>query len=140
MNKRLFATGLAAALCMNFAFACPGEGGKHAEYKHDKHAKQCAEGQCPHHSKKQDIVAALGLEGDKAAAVKKIQEAYKAEKKALKESQQEQAKTLREAQESELATVLSSEEMSKLKEMEMSKHKHDTKNCAGHKKTHPLES
>lgn len=80
------------------AFACPGN-------------PDCKDGQCK--LKKSDIATHLGLEGEKADAVRKLQESYKADRKALKQDMH----TLTANYKSELAGLLSEEEFAKVEEM-----------------------
>ena len=92
-------------LASTAAFACPGN-------------PDCKDGQCK--LKKGDIVAGLGLEGEKADAVRKLQESYKADRKALKQDMH----ALKANYKSELATLLSEEELAKVEAMMSHHHGH----------------
>lgn len=87
------------------ALACPGN-------------PDCKDGQCK--LKKSDIATQLGLEGEKANAVRKLQQDYKADHKALKQDMH----ALKANYKSELAALLSEEELAKVEAMMAHHHGH----------------
>lgn len=86
------------ALASASAVACPGN-------------PDCQNGQCK--LKKHDLATSLGLEGEKAQAVKALQAQYKADREALKGEMH----ALSEGYKSELAKLLTEDEYAKVEAM-----------------------
>lgn len=101
---KIFVLATLMTLASGTALACPGN-------------PDCKDGQCK--LKKSDIVTQLGLAGDKADAVRKLQASYQADHKALKQDMH----ALKANYKSELAALLSEEELAKVEAM-MAHHGH----------------
>lgn len=93
---------LTAGLCATSAFA-----GDSKEIKQQAQAQQL----------NSDWTEILGLKGDRAEKVQKIQEEFKSEHKELTEQHQKSMQDLREDSKKDLEGVLSKEEMSQVKDM-----------------------